>query len=454
MLRVAGFTYAYPGASVPALADVSLELRSGECLCLTGASGCGKSTLLLAIQGLLRGSNRSGAIELGYSPTGEGSQQVGLVFQNPESRILCTTVAEEVAFGPENFCVPSREIASRVRRCLREVGLAGTENRNVERFSAGQKQRLAIAAALATEPKLLLLDEPSSQLDRQGKADLAGVLGNLKAQGYSLLVAEHDPQFIAPLIDRYLSLEQGRVVAASGQQLPSVGVHPAQQRRAASAELSVRVADLSFSCPETGPVLRKLSFQLQQGEKIHLFGSNGAGKSTLLRCLAGLERDYDGTVEMTGIGVPRPELLPGKVGVLFQNPARQLFNVSVREEVAFTLKRLGLQPAEINRLVDEALALCNISHLAERAPLTLSFGEQHRVALASVMAPRPDLLLLDEPFAGLDLPQRLSLLAILAEMPARYGTTVLLASHDELPDSSWADRSLQLEGGIIAEKRL
>jgi energy-coupling factor transport system ATP-binding protein len=197
--------------------------------------------------------------------------------------------------------------------------------------------------------------------------------------------------------------------------------------------------------------LQRVSLKVRQGERIHLFGSNGAGKSSLFRCLAGLESPDSGTIELAGIATPRPEHLPGKVGVLFQNPSRQLFAESVYEEVAFTLRRRGMSRRETELVVAEALDLCGVGHLAERAPLTLSFGEQHRVALAAVAAPRPEVLLLDEPFAGLDFPQRLALLAILAAMPGRYGTTIVIASHDELPDPAWADRTLKLAGGRLDE---
>lgn len=194
-----------------------------------------------------------------------------------------------------------------------------------------------------------------------------------------------------------------------------------------------------------------MNLAIRSRELLFLLGENGAGKSTLLRCLAGLEQPEQGTVHLKNIGSPRPERLAGKVGVMFQNPVRQLFAESVREEVAFSLLRLNYTSQETEQLVDEALTLCNISHLAQRAPLTLSFGEQHRVALAATLAPRPGLLLLDEPFAGLDIPQRQELLLLLGELSKRHGTSILIASHDEPSDHDWADRSLLLERGVLIE---
>jgi energy-coupling factor transport system ATP-binding protein len=452
MLTINSLTYTYPGAAMPAIREISCAIRSGECVCLTGNSGCGKTTLLLAIKGLLHGGNRSGAIEIAVARTSDGwSAPVGLVFQNAEAQILCTSVAEEVAFGPENLCVPPEEIARRVRKSLQEVGLGGFEMRNVEHFSAGQKQRLAIAAVLSMNPSILLLDEPTSQLDARGKGELCEVLTGLKLQGYTVVMTEHDPHPFAAIIDRYLLMEGGRIIGETPT-LPEPDRSILSRRsRPAETQTAVVVRALNLTYLETGAVLNSVNLHVKRGERVHLFGRNGAGKSSLLRCLAGLEKPDSGTIELTGIGTPLPEKLPGKVGVLFQNPSRQLFAESVREEVAFTLRRLGWTSFETDRAVAEALELCGIAHLADRAPLTLSFGEQHRVALAAVVAPRPALLLLDEPFAGLDIPQRLALLAILAEMPERYGTTILIASHNELPDGNWADRTLELDGGSLVD---
>jgi energy-coupling factor transport system ATP-binding protein len=449
MLNIDGLSYTYPGAAAPALAGLSLTVRPGECVCLTGNSGCGKTTLLLAIKGLLRDGTRQGTVAVAPAENGANSLPAGIVFQNPEAQIICTTVAEEVAFGPENLCVPAVEISRRVAKALAAVGLDGCAGRSVERFSVGQKQRLTIAAVLSLQPSLLLLDEPSSQLDRPGKEGLAAVLADLKAQGFTLVLAEHDPLPFGQLIDRYLTMESGRIVAeAAGYSPPAV---PANGRpdTAGGTPPVFSVQNVSLSYPETGTALQEISLHACRGERLHLLGRNGAGKSSLLRCLAGLERPDAGVVEIAGIGTPRPELLPGKVGVLFQNPLRQLFAESVAEEVAFTLCRLGVPRGERQARVAETLQLCGIAHLADRAPLSLSFGEQHRVALAAVLAPRPGLLLLDEPFAGLDFSLRHGLLTILAAMPARFGTTVLIASHDELPDPSWADRTLLLDGGTL-----
>ena len=460
LLTVQGLSYTYPGAAVPALQKASLELHAGECLCLTGPSGCGKTTLLLAIKGLLKGGSMDGEINFaGENFTDDRAdsdtrRSVGLVFQNVESQLLCTTVAEEVAFGPENLGVPSEEITGRVRRSLRAVNLTAFAPRNLERLSAGQKQRLAIASVLSMESRLLLLDEPTSQLDSQGKAELLDVLRGLKQQGYALLIAAHDLKPLREITERFLSLTPGRVVQLTDDfadlPLRRAGGEKESPAGPEDGEWALVCQDLCLSYPETGVILTEINLQVPRGKRVHLSGRNGAGKSSLLRCLVGIDNPDRGKVTIAGVEHPQADGLLGKVGLLVQNPARQLFENTVFDEVAFSLRRLTFPLPELNRTVAATLTLCEIDHLAQRAPLTLSFGEQHRVALAAVLAPRPEVLLLDEPFAGLDREQQLRLLHILAGLPAHSGTTVVIASHDSLPEPGWADCEIALEGGRIA----
>ncbi len=453
MLRVRELSYAYPGASRAALDGVSLEASAGECLCITGPSGSGKTTLLHAIKGLLADGGTTGEVVVGEGRDVAG-EHVGLVFQNAETQILCSTVAEEVAFGPENLCVPAPEIAERVVEALRAVDLAPLWDRNIERLSAGQKHRLAIAAVLSTRPRVLLLDEPTSQLDAEGKAELVRVVADLKRRGFTMLVVEHNLAALGDLVDRWVVMKDGRVDAVSARLPPELIESqrlttraPAARSRGAAA---VRAERVTCGYPGVGAVLKGVDLHILPGERVHLFGRNGCGKSTLLACIAGVTAPESGALHVAGANVREGAGLFGKVGYLFQNPQRQLFEDTVGEEVAFSLKRLRMPPAAVRERVADALELCEVSHLAGRLPLSLSFGEQHRVALASVLAPRPPVVLLDEPFAGLDLAQRRRLLEILARLAERDGTAVVIASHDPLPDLGWADRALTLEDGRLA----
>lgn len=461
MLTVTDLSYTYPEETRPSLENISFSIAAGECVCFSGHSGCGKTTLLLALKELLAEETLKGSIRYGETPLSREQilADVGLVFQNAESQLLCSTVFDEVAFGPENLCVPPAEINRRIVESLAAVDLLEFGNRNVERFSAGQKQRLCVAAILSMHPRVILLDEPTSQLDGKGKHDLLKTLQELKKRGISIIIAEHNIEPFTGIIDRYFIMAEGRITEiqdqAPGEYLHGYGVpapdaypkHPGLSR-----EPLVSAESLFVSYPGSGTILTDVSLTIGAGELLHLYGENGCGKSTLLKALAGAIRPDEGSLTISGGNYQKSGGLLGTVALLFQNPQRQLFEDTVRDEIAFTLKRLELPTKEIEQRVESALVRCEAIHLKERLPLTLSFGEQHRVALASVIAPDPRLLLLDEPFAGLDPTQRLRLLKILARLRKDNNTAIVIASHDPLPDPDWADRIVTMRNGEIVSQ--
>jgi len=458
MLTVNALTYTYPGENRQSLSDISFSIAAGECACFSGHSGCGKTTLLLALKELLSDGILEGTIRYGESPLtrNEFLSGIGLVFQNAESQLLCSTVFDEVAFGPENLCVPPAEITQRIIESLSAVDLLEFGNRNVERFSSGQKQRLCIASVLSMQPRVILLDEPTSQLDDKGRKDLLRVLHHLKKQGISILIAEHNIQPFTEIIDRYFLMSGGSITGSQDQppeeyrcEQRAMPSETQPHRKQPSDKAVVSATNLTVSYPGSGNILSEISFEIRKAELVHLFGENGCGKSTLLKTAAGAIQPDSGNLIVSGKKEPKAGELLGTVALLFQNPQRQLFEDTVQDEVAFTLKRLKLSDAETDRRVESALVLSEAFHLRDRLPLTLSFGEQHRVALASVIAPEPQLLLLDEPFAGLDPLQRLRLLKILARLRQEKGTAIVIASHDPLPDPAWADRSITMQNGRI-----
>jgi energy-coupling factor transport system ATP-binding protein len=303
-------------------------------------------------------------------------------------------------------------------------------------------------------PHVLLLDEPTSQLDRKGRNDLLDILGRLKKQGISIIIAEHNIAPFTEIIDRYYLMSGGMLngmVDLPPEQYRND--HPrisTGHRRGGSAdEPVVTVENLSVSYPGSGTILNDVTLDIAPGELVHLYGENGCGKSTLLKTLAGAIQPDAGIIRVGSKNYPKAGGLLGIVAMLFQNPQRQLFEDTVFEEIAFTLRRLDLAEEEITRRVKSSLASCEATHLTDRLPLTLSFGEQHRVALASVIAPEPRVLLLDEPFAGLDPTQRLRLLKILSSLREERGASIVIASHDPLADPEWADRIIVMEGGRV-----
>jgi energy-coupling factor transport system ATP-binding protein len=434
VVRVEDLTVVPPAGAHPVLRRAGLELRAGECAVLTGPTGCGKSTLLRAIAGALP----SGARLEGRSAV---SGRCALLFQNIETQLLFTTVDEEVASGPLHAGVASQDIRRRVAEALAQVGLEGFERRAVDTLSAGEKQRVVLAALLALEPAVLLLDEPTSALDEPARQQLVSVLAKLRRRGHAIVVADHVLEPFRELADRCWLLKEGNLTHASA--CPPEAQAPRCPPPALDAgALDAAVCDgVAVQDASGRPLLEAVSFRVRRGERVLLTGPNGSGKTTLLRAIAGLLPPSRGRVS-------RPsgaDAAPGGVGFLFQSPQRNLFERTARDEIAFTLRRRGRPQQELQRRVEEVLDLCGLAAQCDRSPLRLSFGEQHRVAFASVLAPEPSLLLLDEPFSGLDAEARLRLLDVLAREQDRCGSAVLIAVHDERPLSRWAHRCLHLE---------
>lgn len=452
-LDVVDLSYRYPGAKTDALHNISLSIRQGECLCLTGRSGSGKSTLLLAISGLLEGGILTGECRM---DGGAAWPSIGIVLQNADSQILSTTVADEVAFGPSNLNIPAHEIDERVGRALEAVGLIGYETRNVEGLSAGEKHRLTLAAVLSMEPSILLLDEPTAQLDARGKTALQSILRGLKERSYTIIVADHDVRPYADIVDRFICIDSGMIEKETYEapfreidRAGHAGSHP--RDRAARGEPVVDLDAVCFARQKGQPVIVDLSMKVYAGERIHICGDNGAGKSTLFKLITGLLQPDSGSINVLGLIKPRPEKLRGKVGLLLQNPVRQIFESTVREELAFSLKRQNLTSDQIDARTTEALALCDMLGFDSRSPFALSYGQQHRITLASLIALNPQIFLLDEPFSGLEFEFRYRMLDILKDYGDQRGCTVILTSHDPLVDPAWADRSYFMEAGKLTE---
>jgi energy-coupling factor transport system ATP-binding protein len=443
-VRVEGLSYRPPGAGRPVLRDIDLALRAGECAVLTGPTGCGKSTLLRAIAGVLPSGERL----VGRRALAGRS---ALLFQNVETQLLFTTVDEEVASGPLHAGAAPQEVCRRVADALAQVGLEGFERRAVDALSAGEKQRVVLAALLALEPAVLLLDEPTSALDDAARQRLARTLAKLKRRGHAVVVADHTLEPFRELADRYWLLKEGSltqtpVCPPETDDLPSQP--PPLERPALDALLCQGLAVRDASGRQ---LLEAISFRVRRGERVLLAGPNGSGKTTLLRAIAGLLPPTAGHVSRAGGAQAGLDAADGGTGFLFQNPQRNLFERTARDEVAFALRRMGRSQPALRRRVEEVLDLCGIGPQRDRSPLRLSFGEQHRVALASVLAPEPSLLLLDEPFSGLDPEARLRLLDVLAREQDRCGNAVLIAVHDERPLSRWAHRCMHLERGRMRD---
>jgi energy-coupling factor transport system ATP-binding protein len=488
-LSFEGVSYRYPGSDAPALADVDLTIGEGELVLLVGGSGSGKSTLLRAALGLvphfhggeLRGRVTSvGRDTRGHRP-GELARNAGLVFQDPESQLVMGRPDREAAFGLENLGHPVQAIGLRAREALAAVGASHLAGRPTGALSGGEQQRVAIAAVLAMGQPLLLLDEPTSQLDPVVAEELLGLVVRInRDRGVTVVLAEHRTGRLFAEADRVIAMEHGRVtvdatpaVAARALAVTAPWLLPPVTQAFAQAgreerPLTVRDAraltDPSPAPPAADPpatpatavagvvaarkrlgdvdALAGATAAFDAGRVTALIGENGAGKTTLAKVVCGL-------VELDG-GRLRPA--PPRAGYVGQDPAHYLVHDTVTDEIAYGLRNLGVAGAERERRVAAALDLFDLAPLRARHPRDLSSGERQRLAIASVAAMEPALLVLDEPTRGVDGLRKLAL-AEMARTAAARGTAVVIVTHDMDFAAEAADVVTSMAAGRVLADR-
>lgn len=477
-----------------ALDDVTLEVCRGERVCVLGANGSGKSTLASVICGLL--APDEGDVELAGHAVCTGGvpdlaayrdarRQLGLVFQNPDDQIVTSVVADDVAFGPENLGVPRAQVAARVARELRRVAMEKYAHADPSRLSGGQRQRVCIAGALAMEPAVLVLDEPSSPLDVRGRAAIMRVMGRLAAAGATLvhvthfmdealaadrvIVMQHGHVALEGTPDEVFATKNAQVIEALGLEMPfearlaaalradaadggaiaALGA-PSDEKPAACAPaakpLAILARDLGFSYGPGAQALDGVSLEVPARATTAIVGQTGSGKSTLLRLLCGLEAADAGSLTVCGINAATKRgrrQVRRAVGYVMQHPERQLFAQTVAEDVAFGPRNQGLSAAEVERRVAHALDLVGLADRRDASPFELSGGQQRLAAIAGVLAMEPELLVLDEPTAGLDPRGRARLRALMADLAA-HGVTLLQVTHS-MEDAARADHVVVLD---------
>jgi cobalt transport protein ATP-binding subunit len=512
-VNVSGLTYRYRGQQKPALGGVDLKVAEGEFVVIMGPSGAGKSTLCVALNGLIphffRGK-MEGEVHVGGRSTREGNvgefaQEVGLVFQDFEAQLFSTNVALEVAFGPENFRVEREEMVERVERMLGQVRLEGFEKRTPATLSGGQKQRLAIASVLAIEPRILCLDEPTTDLDPVGKLGIFEIAEDLKNRDdVTLIVVEHETEETLDA-DRIIVLRDGEIVADRPArevlrdvellqessvmplqvtrffhemglwqgQLPLTPqdgvaefrrrgwqVNPERHGRLVEADAKreegygepvIEVEGLTYSYPNGVVALEGVDLTVRRGEFLAVLGQNGSGKTTLVKHFNGLLKPTEGTVrvgedETTERGL---RSLGQRVGYVFQNPDHQIFSDTVSEEVAFGPKIRGMDEGEIRERVEEALAAVGMEGRGDEDPFGLTKGERQRVAVASVLAVRPEVLILDEPTTGLDYAEQRSMMDLVKSLN-ESGSTIIAVTHTMWVVAEYAHRAVVVRDGKIA----
>lgn len=505
-------TFAYPESSKDALRGVNLQVRAGEYLCLMGRSGCGKTTLLrqfksvLVPHGVRSGSVLFDGVPLDEVPLRDQSSRIGFVMQDPDAQIVTDKVWHELAFGLESLGCDQAVMRLRVAEMASCFGMQDWFHKDVHQLSGGQKQLLNLASVMAMQPDVLILDEPTAQLDPIAAADLLGIIRKINLElGTTVIITEHRLEDVYAVADRVVVMEDGRITVAGPPRQVSEALHEQRDAMAYGLPSPVRVfygveqADSSEpaapgACPLTvregrawlserveewppssrelpagacdapgddralqlkgvwfrygkdaPDVLKGVDLEVPKGRLFSLVGGNGAGKSTLLKCVCGAVKPYRGKIRILGKRLEdwkESELFAGGLGMLPQDPA----NIFVKETVRGELEEMS---SDASRQA-EVVQLCALEDLLDRHPLDLSGGEQQRAALAKVLLTDPRVLLLDEPTKGLDSFFKRQLAGLLKNL-TDAGTTILMVSHDVEFCARHADAvSMFFDGGVVA----
>ncbi len=490
---------------------------------ITGPAGAGKTTLCHCLNGVIphyRPGRRRGKVRLGGTPVealslSDLGRRVGTVFEDPDFQMVSETVEEEVAFGPEHLGLPPERIQSQVEEALEALEIRELRKRVISTLSGGEKQRVAIAASLAARPPILVLDEPTSELDPVGTAEVFQALTRLNREyAVTVILVSQEVEFLATHAEELIVLDSGAGIARgspeevfedptplerSGIAIPAVvrlakrlqdeagltlpngriplgveaaadllGFIPAAPSSASprlsedrgvatatpkSATLAVECAKLSFRFPNGFLALNEISLSVAAGEFVAIIGHNGSGKTTFAKHLNGLLRATSGTVRIAGesVGRRRVSQLARQVGYVFQNPDHQIFNPTVAEEVAFGPRNLGLSIEESEVAVRGALEAVELTGLEGSSPADLSKGQRQRLAVASILAMNPEVLVIDEPTTGQDYREGRSMM-LLARKLNGEGRTVLFITHDMGLVAEFAHRVLVFgEGRLLLD---
>ena len=522
VVDLSNVTYTYEGEADPVLRNVSLRVNRSEFVLILGPSGCGKSTLLHLLNGsvphVLNGTLAGTAVICGKvvadTKVVDFATDVGMVFQDPDAQIINTRVRDEVCFGLENLCRRVDEILTSQKEALDCVGLPDFGDRSIFELSGGQKQRVSIAAVLAARPRLLVLDEPTANLDPAGMAEVFAVLARLNREyGTTIVMVEHRVDELADKVSRVVLMDQGAIVfdgspraafsarrvvhseeadivptaswfpqvaelamdlaAASRRELlpdqvplsiedavdlcaawsapkEAVAVTPPPAERLKKPLLAIK--SLTFGYDRNAPILKKVDLALESHAIVALLGRNGSGKTTLARLLVGINPAPAGVIDLGGKDLSKlgAREIAAHVGYVFQNPDHQFVTDQVDEEIAYGLKVRNYSVDEIARRVDEVLAIVDLKRYRHRSPFSLSLGERRRLSVATMLVLEPRLLVLDEPTIGQDYERAQQLMGLMARLRERYGTTVLMITHDVRLVAQWADRAVVLRSGEIA----
>ncbi len=456
------FTYANTEACI--LEDISLQIKEGECVLLCGGSGCGKTTVTRLLNGLIphyyegtvSGSVVINGLDVTKAELYETAKYVGSVFQNPRSQFFCVDTTSEIAFGCENMGLESPLIKERVAEAAEKLNAVNLLGRNIFQLSGGEKQKIACASVSAMEPAVFVLDEPTSNLDMPAIGDLRRTLLAWKAEGKTIVIAEHRLYWLKDICDRVVYMAEGKIafdipisaflefspikIRELGlRSLSMEALHSTKPPSYGAEEFTLK--DFYFSMEDI-PILSIPALTLPQGSLIAVIGENGAGKSTFSRCLCGLEKGFRGKVLFHSALYGRRKMLE-KSYLVMQDVNHQLFCESVEEEI-----RLGME-GENKEKIKGVLADLGLENLCQRHPLSLSGGQKQRVAIASAILADKEFLIFDEPTSGLDFRHMEQTAKLLRSLQGKK--TVFMITHDPELIVRCCSHILRFKQGRVAE---
>ncbi len=505
-ISIENLTFTYRGSEQPALRNIQAQIEEGQFVVLMGHGGAGKSTLCCSLNSLVprffRGEYLGRVVvngeEVAPNRVAEMSKKLGLVLQDFEAQLFSTNVELEMAFGPENHCLPREEIGRRIERYLRFTGLENLRNREPSSLSGGQKQRLAIGSVLALEPKVLVMDEPTTDLDPLGREEVLSAGKSIQEKGRVLLIVDHEPETAVhadqvwlmrdgqlvsggspsqilvdvarmescgikplPIVELFHSLKWPGAPLSSEAAIEIIEIHHLARRvkrqiKAARSESHpqvpiLRTEALRYMYPNYRiEALRGIDLNIYPGEFVAILGQNGSGKTTLAKHFNGLLKPLSGRVWVQNKSTAdyRHREMANWVGYVFQNPDHQIFARTVSDEVGFGLKMRKENPKVIEKQVAEALEVVGLQGYEQKVPFALTKGERQCVAVASVLAVQPQVIILDEPTTGLDYPQQRKTMEMLRHLN-QIGHTIIVITHSLWVAAEYATRTIIMKNGQI-----
>ena len=450
-------TFTYQGADTPALDHISLKINPGEFVIVNGPSGAGKTTLSRALSGVLvhaYGGTITGSVSLygkyadEYRDVTELSAKVGMVFDDADAQLIFTTVEEEILTGLETRDLPEAEVKKKLDEIYKITCTGHLTDRAPHNLSGGQKQRVAMAAALSRETPLLILDEATSELDKNARRQVYTLLKSLTAKGHTVILIEHMISETIGYATRMITMNAGKIVYDGVPRSEDISC-PALEKTPMTREAVLEAAHITHKFPEV-LALDDVSVSFYKGEIAAILGENGSGKTTLVKHLNGLLRPDCGSVLLNGEDIACrsiPEIAK-HVGLVFQNPDTMLFENTCEKEILFGLKNIGKSDAS----PADSLAAVGLAGKAKMNPRHLSRGERQKLALACVIATGQEVVIMDEPTTGLDPKESYEIMRVLTRM-RNAGKTILMVTHDPLLAAKYADRVIEMEAGKITAVR-